>query len=92
MAPGELAPGCPVPEALPAGCVVVVEAGGPAATEGVTADELADAGPKPRPLPAWTLNVYCVPLASPRTTVLVAGAATVAVWPPGLVTTRYCVT
>ena len=72
--------------------VVVVDPGAPAPALGVTGEELAEAGPKPMPLAACTLKEYAVPLDRFLITALVAGAATVADWPPGLATTRYWVT
>ena len=70
-----------VAEALPAVALTAVGADGAVATGtgalGVTLLDAAEAGLVPIALVAVTANVYAVPLVSPLTTTLVAGAVTV---------------
>src|SRR5919204_127431 len=68
--------------ALPAVAVPMV--GAPGTVNGTTLLEASEAALLPAALVATTLNVYAVPLVSPLTVALVAGAATVAVSPPGM--------
>jgi hypothetical protein len=79
--------------ALPAVATTPVGApGAVAAPTGVTAFDGVDAGPVPAALEALTVKKYVVPFVNPVTVALVAGAATVAVSPPGLDVTVYEVT
>ena len=58
--------------------------GAPGTVDGVTALDAVEAGPVPLALLAVTVNVYAVPLLSPVTVQVVAGAVAVQVKPPGL--------
>jgi hypothetical protein len=73
---------------LPAVATTLVGAPGAVApVDGVTLFESADAGPVPMSVVAVTEKLYVLPLTSPLTTAVVAGAATMTAPPGGLETT-----
>ena len=75
--------------ALALAAVAVPMVGAPGTVNGVTELEASDAALLPTTLVATTVKVYAVPLVSPVTVALVAGAATIAEPPAGDEVTEY---